>query len=757
MGISDLPATELPPLESQATQEASGRALLLATFTTAIFVSAALLFMVQPMVTKLVLPRFGGAPSVWSVAIVFFQAALLAGYAYAHWLTRYVRGRIAVVIHVTVMIAACFWLPLSIAAGWIRPPAGAEATALITLFAASIGPPFFALAANSPLLQAWFARTDHPAAENPYFLYAGSNVGSFLALVSYPVVVEPFVRLGDQSRYWSIAFYLLIALIVACGVLLWRGVDRPAASFHSAAQAPPTWRDAAYWAALAAVPSGLLVAVTAHISTDVAAVPLLWVVPLAFYLLSFIIVFARRPIIPHRIVLAVQPFFIIGLVAVMVFDPVKTIFWLVAVHVAVFFVCALMCHGEIARTRPAPQFLTAFYLWMSAGGVIGGITAGLIAPHVFRWVAEYPLLIALAVLCRPALARPGDRTSRYLVSAALAAAGCFLIICTYFPSVFDEATFNRTVAVLLVACVPLSRVPLAFAAIVASVLWANHTLFEQASTISVRSFFGVAKIVESSDHQFRILQHGTTMHGAQRIRAADGGPVTGPPEPLLYYWDGSAIAQTFDAVRARGEGPLRYAVIGLGAGSLACRAGLDDTVDYYEIDPAIVRIARDPKLFTFLSACRPDAPITLGDARLTLAQARGAAYDLIIVDAFSSDAIPIHLLTREAMAIYLEKLGSHGMIVMHVSNRHLELASVVAGIAAANGLITLINDSTDLDEISNPYKFAGTVAAVARSKEDLGQLAQSRDWELTAPDPKQWVWTDDYSNVFGAVLRKLSE
>jgi hypothetical protein len=716
MGISDLPASEPPPSGNQAKQEATGRAVLLATFTTTIFVSAALLFMVQPMFTKLVLPRFGGAPSVWSVAIVFFQAALLAGYAYAHWLMRYARGRMAVVIHITVMIAACIWLPLSIAAGWSRPPAGADAAWLITLFAASIGLPFFALAANSPLLQAWFSRTDHPAAPNPYFLYAGSNVGSFLALVSYPVVVEPFVRLGDQAQSWSVAFYLLIALIAACGALLWRGRDRAAVSFGPTAHAPPTWRDAAYWAALAAVPSGLLVAVTAHISTDVAAVPLLWVVPLAFYLLSFIIVFARRPIIPHRIVVAIQPFFIIGLAAVLVFDPVKTIVWLVAVHVAVFFVCALMCHGEIARTRPAPQFLTAFYLWMSAGGVIGGISAGLIAPHMFSWVAEYPILLALAILCRPGLALPGDRTWRTLVLAALVVAGCFLIICTFFPSVFDETTFNRTVAVLLVACVPLWRAPLAFAAIIASVLLANHTLFEQAGTISVRSFFGVAKILESSDHQFRILQHGTTMHGAQRIRAADGGPVAGPPELLLYYWDGSGIAQAFDAVRARSEGPMRYAVIGLGAGSLACRAGPDDTVDYYEIDPAIVGIARDPNLFTFLSVCRPDAPIMLGDARLTLAQAPAAAYDLIIVDAFSSDAIPIHLLTREAMAIYLEKLSAHGMIVMHVSNRHLELASVVAGIATANGLITLVNNSADLDEISNSYKFAATVAAVARSK-----------------------------------------
>ena len=757
MRMPDLPTSEPPPLENLTKQEATRHALLLAAFTTAIFVSAALLFMVQPMFTKVVLPRFGGTPSVWSVAIVFFQAALLAGYAYAHWLVRHARQRLAVLIHVAVMTAACLWLPLSIGAAWSKPPAGGEAAWLITLFAASIGPPFFALAANSPLLQAWFARTDHPAAENPYFLYAGSNVGSLLALVSYPVVVEPFVRLGEQARFWSFAFYCLIVLIMACGTLLWRAGDRGAASLDPSAHAPPTWRDAAYWAGLAAVPSGLLVAVTAHISTDVAAVPLLWVVPLACYLLSFVIVFARRPIIPHRLVMAIQPFFVIGLVAVIVYDPVKTIVWLIAVHVAVFFVCALLCHGEIARTRPAPQYLTAFYLWMSAGGVIGGTTAGLIAPQMFTWVAEYPVLIALAVLCRPGPAKPGDRTWRYLVLAALVTAAFMLSICALFPSVFDETTFNRTVAILLVACVLLWRAPLAFAVIIASILLANHSLFEQTGTISARSFFGVAKVVESSDHRFRILQHGTTMHGAQRIRADDGGPVTGPPEQLLYYWDGSGIAQTFDAMRTRSEAPMRYAVIGLGAGSLACRARPEDTVDYYEIDPAIVRIARDPNLFTFLSVCRPDVPIHLGDARLTLAQAPHAAYDLIIVDAFSSDAIPIHLLTREAMAIYLAKLNSHGMIVMHVSNCHLELASVVAGIAAANGLITLVNDGTDFDESSNPYKFAGTVAAVARSNEDFGPLAQSRDWELAAPDPKQRVWTDDYSNVLGAVLRKLRE
>src|SRR5262244_3886613 len=750
MGTADQPASEPTPSAT------SGRALLLATFAAAITLSAALVFMVQPMFTKMVLPRFGGAPSVWSVAIVFFQAALLAGYAYAYWLTRYAGGRVSVAIHLAVTIAAACALPLSIAAGWDRPPEAAQALWLIGLFTASIGLPFFALAANSPLLQAWFARTDHPAAKDPYFLYAASNVGSFLALVSYPIVIEPFVRLGDQAWWWSIGFCFLIALLAGCGALRWRAPDEDARA--GAADAPPTWKDAGFWVARAAVPAGLLVAVTAHISTDVAAVPLLWVLPLALYLLTFVIVFARRPIVPHWVVVAVQPAFIIALVAVIIFDPIKTIVGLLAVHLSVFFVNALMCHGELARTRPAPRYLTAFYLWISAGGVIGGIAAGLIAPHVFNWVAEYPILIALAVLCRPGLALPDDRRRRYLLFGGLAAAVLVLIVSTLYPVVLGETAFNWTVGAFLAASVLFWRAPLPFAALIAFVLLANHGIVEQAGAMSVRSFFGVAKITETTDGQFRLLQHGTTLHGGQRIREADGQlAAIDPPELLLYYWDGSAIAETFAAVRARLDRPIRFAVIGLGAGSLACRAAPDDTVHYYEIDPAIIRIARDPYLFSFLWVCRPDAPIILGDARLTLAEAPDGAYDLIVVDAFSSDAIPIHLLTREAMAMYLKKLSPHGMVVMHVSNRHLELASVVAGIAAANGLIARVSDSSDLDEAANPYKFVATVVAVARSEEDFGALAQARDWALKAADPSQWVWTDDYCNIVGAVVRKLNE
>ena len=753
MSTSDLPTGET----TQAV--ASQHHALLATLTAAIFVSAALLFAVQPMFTKMVLPRLGGAPSVWSVAMVFFQAALLAGYGYAHLLTRFLPGRASVVIHLLVMIAACLALPLHIATGWGKPPAVGESFWLLGLFAVSIGLPFFALAANSPLLQAWFARTDHPAAKDPYFLYAASNVGSFLALLAYPTVIEPLVRLGDQTRLWSGGFVVLILLIAGCGVLLWRapGPPQDVQADGDTDAAAPTWRDAGTWVALAAVPAGLLVAVTAHISTDVAAVPLLWVLPLALYLATFVIVFSRRPIIPHWLVVNLQPLFILGLVAVLIFEPVKVMVGLIAIHIAVFFVCALMCHGELARRRPAARYLTSFYMWMSAGGMVGGIAAGLAAPYLFSWIAEYPILIALAVMCRPGLALPQSRGDRVIFFGAIAMAALALVVFRMFNVEIDEGIYNVVVAALLVVTVLFWRDPLPFAAIIAFVLLGNHYLLEVNGARTVRSFFGVAKITESTDGRFRVLSHGTTLHGGQRIRDANGNPLTGRPDPIMYYYDGSAIAQVLDAARKSEGASISYAVIGLGAGTLACRAEPNDTVHYYEIDPAIIRIAHDPELFTFLSECRPDVPIILGDARLTLADAPDASYDAIIVDAFSSDAIPIHLITREAMAIYLQKLKPHGIVAIHVSNRHLELASVVAGIAAANGAVTRVNDGGDATENDAEYMFIGTVTAVARSDEDFGPIANSQFWETQEPDPNQWVWTDDYSNIVGAVLRKLKE
>ncbi len=852
MSSSDLPTDET----AQGT--ASRRSLLLAALTAAIFLSAALLFAVQPMFTKMVIPRLGGAPAVWSVAMVFFQAALLAGYGYAHLLTRYAPGRTSVIIHLAVMTAACLFLPLAIANGWGRPPAVGEAFWLIGLFAVSIGLPFFALAANSPLLQAWFARTDHPAAKDPYFLYAASNVGSFLALLSYPAVIEPLIRLGDQTRLWSIGFIVLILLLAGCGVLLWRFPGQPAAATAAAAEAaPPTWRDAVTWMALAAVPAGLLVAVTAHISTDVAAVPLLWVLPLALYLVTFVIVFQRRPLIPHWLVVAVQPLFVFGLLVMTLFDVFETIVAVIAAHIAVFFVCALMCHGELARRRPAARDLTSFYMWMSAGGMIGGIAAALAAPHVFNWVAEYPILIALAVLCRSLMPRPRAQVAHLLQAVVivgglavaigggvailaawnvavgpLGASMALLVALTMLgwwiarrPRELTEPAFqaiaivggmaivlawNIVLGILLTLTALLWRVPLSYAAAIALSLMANHygaglaaataivavgaltalgalmalsgrrqlaraatsvatlavlaayalltdlRLPKQDDPVFVRSFFGVHKISETADGRFRLLTHGTTIHGVQRIRDADGKPVGGGTDPVGYYYEGAPIVQAIEVVRDRAATPIRLGLIGLGAGGLACRARPQDFAQYYELDPVVIELARDPKRFNFLSDCRPDVPVELGDARLTFADAPDGGYDVIVVDAFSSDAIPIHLITREAMAIYLQKLAPRGLIVMHISNRHLELASVVAGIASANGLATRVNWGGELRD-EDEFRLGGTVAAVARSEEDFGPLVESEYWQLQEPDPEQWVWTDDYSNIVGALLRALRE
>jgi hypothetical protein len=722
---------------------------LLPLYGAAIFLSAALLFAVQPMFTKMVLPRFGGAPSVWSVAMVIFQALLLAGYAYAHLLTRFLPGRRGVIVQIAVMLVAVLALPLAVRAGWGRPPQTGEAFWLIGLFAASIGLPFFALAANGPLLQAWFGRTDHPASNNPYFLYAASNIGSFLALISYPVLVEPFVRLGDQSRGWSVGFSVLIALVALCGAMLWRASGSIAGTATTAA-ARPTLRDALTWMALAAVPSGLLVAATAHISTDVAAVPLLWVVPLALYLLTFVIVFQTRPIVPHWLAVAVQPLFLIALVAVLVVDLVDSIILIVAIHAAAFFVCALVCHGELARRRPAPQHLTAFYMWMSAGGMIGGLAAGLIAPNVFSWVAEYPILVVLAVLCRPGLALPRGARARLAWTIGIALGNALIVAELVLHARLGDIHQNIAAAVLLAPVLLLWRRPLALAALLALIFTLSHLYSTETDSEAVRSFFGVHKLAPSDDGRFRVLTHGNTIHGAELF--SDINDPAKRPEIIMYYYDGSAIAQAIDAARTRAGRPINYAVVGLGGGTLACRAQPGESVTYYEIDPAIVRIARDR--FTYISACKPDTRIVLGDARLTLADAPDASYDIIVVDAFSSDAIPIHLLTREAMAIYLKKLSPHGIVVMHVSNRHLELASVVAGIANANGLITRVNNGGDVSVKDEDYNMVGTVTAAARSDEDFGAMAQSHTWPVVQPDDKQWVWTDDYSNVVGALLRK---
>jgi predicted O-methyltransferase YrrM len=736
---------------------ASPHRLLLGAYVAAIFVSAALLFAVQPLFAKMVLPRLGGTPAVWSIAMVFFQAMLLAGYAYAHALTHWLPGRWSVVLHLAVMIGATFALPLAIAGGWGRVPQQGEALWLLGLFAASIGLPFFALSANGPLLQAWFARTGHPQAKDPYFLYAASNIGSFLALLAYPFAIEPFTHLPQQTWGWTAGFYALIALIALCGLLLLRSRNA-LPDVATDAVAAPRPGDALVWIGLAAVPSALLIAITAHISTDVAAAPFLWVVPLALYLATFVIAFQTRPFIPHRFVTAAAPVAVILLAVSLALGSADQILILIALNLIGFFLLALLCHGELARRRPPARYLTAFYLCLSLGGVIGGIFAGLIAQQVFSWVAEYPLLIVLAAFCRPGPILPRGRAELAAWVALLAGAAAMLVGAQAWQYEFTEKAFNLWVAAILVLAFGLQRnVGLFAGTVAAALLFVVLYGADSGRRDFVRSFFGVHKVMESDSGQFRVLKHGTIEHGAQRIRDAEGRAVGGRPQAITYYHDKSPLAEGLRAARGkRGGGPLDVAVIGLGTGTFACQTRPGDTLTYFEIDPAVARIARDPKRFTFLKECAPDAAIVIGDARLTLADMPAGRFDLIVVDAFSSDAIPTHLLTREAMAIYASRIKPDGLVLMHISNKHMTLAPVVAGIAAANRLVARARDSDDGYDEDN-HMFSSLVVAVARSDADFGPLAGSRGWDVQEPAKGEWVWTDDYSNVIGAIMKKLRE
>ena len=752
---------------SAVTEQPSPRRnrLVLIAYTAAIFVSALLLFSVQPLFTKMVLPRLGGSPAVWSVAMVFFQSLLLAGYAYAHYLMQLRNRMLLVAIHLALLAITFLTLPLSIASGWGEPPTSGYAFWLLGLFAVSIGLPFFALAANNPLLQAWFVRTGHPSGPDPYFLYASSNIGSFLALLSYPVLLEPMFTLRTQNLIWTGGYGLLIVLIAGCGVLLLRSPATAAAdTLADDADAPaPSWKLRARWIFLAAVPSGLLIAVTAHISTDVAAAPLLWVLPLSLYLLTWVLVFQSHPLLPHRWMLMAQPLAITGVIVLLAFGGEQNLLLTLGGHQLCFFVIAMACHGELARTRPAAKYLTGFYVALSFGGMVGGLFAGLIAPFTFSWIAEYPILLAFAALCRP----PGgdDRLPHWSAWywPFLAVLALALIVPTW-PGgqIFAWLDGHRVwvagavgvLAALLALGVNANRWKI-FATVVLALVLIRVYPADDGRVETVRSFFGVHKIVVTPHGQYHVLMHGTTIHGAQKFQENDGKPISGRPEAITYYHRDGGIGQAIAAVRERKGSPLRVAVIGLGAGTLTCASEPGETWKFFEIDQTMVDTARDPKYFTYIQNCAPDLKPVIGDARLTFAREPDGIYDLIIVDAYSSDAIPIHLATEEAMAIYKSKLTPQGAVLMHVSNRHLELSSVVVGIAEENDLKSWVysEDSNRDDE----YIFSTSVVVSAREEADVGKLASSEQWALTEANENQRVWTDDYSNVLGAVWRRLRD
>jgi hypothetical protein len=735
----------------------SSSVLLIPIYTAAIFLSAALLFAVQPMFTKMVLPRFGGSPSVWSVAMVFFQGILLLGYAYADILTRFVRGPLALLIHLAVMLGGAIFLPVAIAKGWDLPPADGEQLFLLGLFSVSIGFPFFALSANGPLLQAWFARSGLGQAENPYFLYAASNIGSLLALFAYPFVAEPFSTLSFQSSIWRSGYYLLIALITLCGsMVFFRRGGEAVLSRAQSTEAAPVFGRMAYWVALAFVPSALMIAATTHITTDVAAAPFLWVLPLSLYLISFILVFSQRRFVQQATWIKLQPFLLALIVLTLALD-IRT--WLtvdVALHLLTFFVTAMICHGLMAATRPQAAYLTRFYFCMSLGGVLGGIFSGVVAPHIFSWIAEYPLLVVAAALARPGLVWPRGKEAKLIVMFVA------LVLIVALPGLHEGFSiippYNwivwGAVVILIASAVALRDLPLRLAVLLAAVFVITRIYPPNVRhRETVRSFFGVHKIEVTPDGRFRVLRHGMELHGSQRLTTDDGMPVAGRPQLSTYYHPDSPIAEAIDAVQDKKKGPIHAAVIGLGAGSIACLMKPDDHLDYYEIDADVIRIARDSQRFTFLRDCKPDANIVLGDARLTIANATDARYDAIVVDAFSSDSIPVHLLTREALRIYVSRLNPGGIIITHISNNHLDLTGVVTETAASENLIARLYDEDEVSGGDPMIKFS-TVMILARNDDDFGLL---KDWDLQTPEPGEYPWSDDFSNLLGPLIAKFRE
>lgn len=753
--------------QSRATAGSMRMAFFVTTaFVAALFLSALLLFSVQPMFAKMVLPRFGGSPAVWSVATVFFQGVLLLGYAYAHALSGRINIRSGALLHIGLMIVVLIVaLPFGIGASWDRPPADGQVLWLIGLFAASIGLPFFVLSANGPLLQAWFSKTDHPHAGDPYPLYAASNFGSLLALLTYPFVIEPISTLSQQRIVWTWGFATFIALIaLAAGYAIrqtGQGVSPPADSIRTVTPRP-TVEQKLVWIALSFAPSGLLVAVTAHLSTDVAAAPFLWVLPLSLFLLTFVIAFQRKPWIPHARVAMLQPFAVLAIATLALASLIMPLWLVIAVLLCAFFLLVLFCHGELVLRRPASDHLTAFYIYMSLGGVLGGVFAGLVAPLIFNNVYEYPLMFICALACKPDLWREGKGK---VALAIVAAAGVALIATFAFNMVRGFDPRNVTIALQILLAIVIFGVykyrasPRFVLAAAVAVFVVKATEATEVRPIeTARSFFGVKRVVESADGRFRILEHGTTFHGVQRIRSDDGSDVMGRPEPLAYYHRNSAMAAAITAVRAT-TGLGAIGIVGLGAGSLACYARPLEDWRFFEIDPDVVRLARDTKYFNFLANCAPQAPIIIGDARLTLGDEPPHAKDIIVIDAFSSDSIPVHLLTREAIGIYLDKLKPDGMLVFHISNRHLDLATVIAAIGSEYGLTMRQSDEATAErqrqyrESRKDWRLPAQVIAVARTPATLAPLTEQTGWVPLARDVRVRAWTDDYSNVFSAMVR----
>ena len=718
-------------------------------FAATLFLSSLLMFALEPIVAKTVLPILGGTPMVWNTCVLFFQILLLGGYAYAHGVTNWLGPRLSGAAYAVVLVLPFATLPFGIGPD-VQPPAhGNPVGWLLLVLVKSIGLPFFALAATAPMLQRRFADTDHPSAKDPYFLYAASNLGSLLALVMYPVIVEPTLRLRMQNNLWAIGYGVFVLAAGLAVVAGWRR-KAPEAAAPAPSAAPDdaalverlTWERRATWMALAFIPSSLMLAVTTYFSTDIAPVPLFWIAPLALYLLTFVAAFGTRAAAVRSIADRFMPLAVLPLVLLMVARLGLPLALAIPLHLGAFTLAALVCHGRLAGIRPHPAHLTEFYFWIAFGGMLGGMFNTLAAPLLFSQIIEYPLVLVLALAARRGH-RPDASVSwslnDLLVPVAVGALCAAALV--WRPGGDTNALFVAGLGVPAFVAFTQSRAAMRFAASVATMLVAGSLAANaQAQALHVsRTFFGVYRLTMDQAGRHHSLFHGTTLHGMQALDPAHQS------EPLTYYGREGPIGQAFAGLPAA-MASRDIAVVGLGIGTLASYRTPGQQWTFYEIDPEVERIARAEQYFTFMRSCGDACRVVQGDARLSLARAPLSGYGVIVLDAFSSDAIPIHLMTREALGLYLSRLAPGGALAFHISNRHLDLAAVLARTALSHGLAVRLQRH-NTDQRIRPELFSSTWMVMARNAADLGRLATDARWSVPAIPRATPLWTDDFSNI----------
>jgi hypothetical protein len=726
----------------------SGLVLL---FATALGTSSFLLFLVEPIVARMVLPGLGGGPMVWNTSMLFFQGMLLGGYAYAHVASQWLRARSRTAFYVVLLLAPFVFLPFAVPVGVGPPPDVRRPVGwLLTALFGSIGAPFFVLASSTPALQRLFADTDDPAGSDPYFLYIAGNAGSLLALLSYPALVEPLLTLHDQSRLWSFGYGAFVALALLCVVIAARTPRKlPLPPDREAAAGEPvavSRNRKVRWVAFAAIPSSLMLGVTGYLTSDIAPVPLLWIAPLALYLLTFVLAFSR----PHYWRQAADrrlPLFVVVVSVSLLIHAGGPLWFVVPLHLVTFFVAGLLCHGSLAEDRPAPSQLTEFYVWIAVGGVIGGLFNTLVAPLVFKGIAEYPIALVLASFCRQG--RPSERPGHPSLADVLVPAGVALLVLGFIAGLHPLGAQRFAFFVPALLCFSQSRHVTRFANCLGA-LFLTGALAPYANEFgqvlfTERTFFGIYRVSMTASGTYYSLFHGATLHG---LAAIDPGRAA---EPLSYYHRAGPFGQAWDRLPHASMTP-EVAVVGLGVGSLASYAAPGQHWTIYEIDPAVARIARDARYFHYLDACGDRCEVVTGDARLSMTSRGATRYGFIVLDAFSSDAIPVHLVTREAIALYLSRLTPEGVLMFHISNRHLRLGPVLARAAGSFGLTVLeqqdLNPSPDLVRDGlGPSDWV----VMARRPEELGTLRTDRRWFTPPVSASTPLWTDDFSNILSVL------